>query len=496
MSLKIEVLWAWLDIIDISLKPKSDKEFVIYSDASLIDLGCVLIQKGKIVAYASRQLKLHERNYPTHDLELAAIVFTFKILRHYLYGEKRHVFTDHKSLKYLMSQKELNLRQRRWLELLKDYDLIFDYHPRKTNIITDALSRKNSNVKQEILQEAQSSSYLFHSGSNKMYGDLKQMYWWLEWKWERVTMDFMSELPLSPRKKDVIWVVVDCLTKYAHFIHVRLDYSLEKLAELYVFEIVGLHGVPLSIISNRDPRFTSRFWSELHEALGTKLHFSTAFHPQKDGQSEQVIQILEDMLRSCVLEFEGIWKRLKSRIITITSQVLKWPRTKLCLVENTKLSEKKLLGTDLIRETEEKVQVIRDCLKAASDRLKSYVDLKRKKVFHFGRKGKLSPRFFGSYEIIERIGPVAYRLALPSKLEKIHNIFHVSMLRRYSDPSHEISPIDVELHLDMSYSKELVKILAQEVKELRNKRIALIKVLWHRRGVEEATWDPKEAMRE
>jgi len=104
-----------------------------------------------------------------------------------------------------------------------------------------------------------------------------------EWKWDRVTMDFVSGLPLSASKKDAIWVVVDRLTKSAHFIPVRTDFSLDKLAELYVYQIVRLHGVPVSIVSDRDPRFTSRFWKKLQEALGTKLHFSTAFHPQTDG---------------------------------------------------------------------------------------------------------------------------------------------------------------------------------------------------------------------
>ena len=127
----------------VSVQPEPGKEFVIYIDASLNGLGCVLMQEGKVIAYASRQLKPHERNYPVHDLELVAIVFALKIWRHYLYGEKCHIYTDHKSLKYLMTQKDLNLRQRRWLELIKDYDLIIDYHPGKANVVADALSRKS-----------------------------------------------------------------------------------------------------------------------------------------------------------------------------------------------------------------------------------------------------------------------------------------------------------------------------------------------------------------
>ncbi|KAA3481005.1 Gag protease polyprotein [Gossypium australe] len=122
-------------------------------------------------------------------------------------------------------------------------------------------------------------------------------------------MDFVTGLPMTPKKKDAVWVIVDKLMKSAHFIPARVDYSLDKLAELYIAEVVRLHGVPISIISNRDPRFTSRFWKKLQEALGTRLNFSTAFHPQTDGQSKSVIQVLEDMLQCCVLEFVGSWEK-------------------------------------------------------------------------------------------------------------------------------------------------------------------------------------------
>ena len=119
-------------------------------------------------------------------------------------------------------------------------------------------------------------------------------------------MDFVSGLPLTQRKHDSVWVIVDRLTKLAHFIPVRIDYSMDPLAEQYVDEIVRLDGVSLSIVSDRDPRFTSRFWKELQLALGTRLNFSTTFHPQTDGQSERLIQVLEDMLRGCVMEFTGV----------------------------------------------------------------------------------------------------------------------------------------------------------------------------------------------
>ena len=318
---------------------------------------------------------------------------------------------------------------------------------------------------------------------------------------------------------------MDRLTKSAHFLPVRTDYSLDKLAELYIKEIVRLHGIPISIISDRDPRFTSRFWGKLQEALGTRLNFSTAFHPQTDGQSERVIQIMEDMLRSCVIDYEGSWDRhipliefvynnsFQSSIGMAPYEALygRKCRTPLCWTE---LSEKKVIGPDLIQETEEKVKMIRERLKISNDRQKSYADMKRKdiryeigekvflkvspwkKVMRFGKKDKLSPRFIGPYEVIEKVGPVAYRLALPPELEKIHSVFHVSMLWRYrSDPSHVVSSETIELRPDLTYEEDPVEILAREVKELRNKKIPLVKVLWRNHKTEEATWESEETMR-
>ncbi|XP_057996230.1 uncharacterized protein LOC131175596 [Hevea brasiliensis] len=187
-------------------------------------------------------------------------------------------------------------------------------------------------------------------------------------------------------------------------------------------------------------------------------------------------------------------------------------RTPVCWTE---LGEDKLVGPDLVKQTEEKVKIIKANLKIASDRQKSYADLKRKeieytvgdkvflkvspwkKILRFGRKGKLSPRFIGPYEVIERVGPVAYRLALPPELDKIHNVFHVSMLRRYrSDPSHVISMEEIEVQPDLTYEEEPIRILAREVKELRHKQIPLVKVLWKHHNTEEATWESEEMMRQ
>ena len=213
--------------------------------------------------------------------------------------------------------------------------------------------------------------------------------------------------------------MVDRLTKSAHFLPVRTDYSLNKLAKLYIREIVWLHGIPISIISDRDPRFTSRFWGKLQEALGTRLNFNTVFHPQTDGQSKRVIQVLEDMLRSCVIDYEGSWDRhiplfefvynnsfySGNRMAPYEALYGRKCRTPLCWTE---LSEKKIIGPDLIQETEEKVKMIREILKVATDRQKSYTDMRRKdiryeidkkvflkvsswkKVMRFRKNGKLS----------------------------------------------------------------------------------------------------------
>ncbi|CAH9116233.1 unnamed protein product [Cuscuta epithymum] len=616
----------------------------IYSDASIQGLGCVLMQNGKVIAYASRQLRKHEVNYPTHDLELGAVVFALKIWRHYLYGETCHIYTDHKSLKYVFTQKELNMRQRRWMELIKDYDLIIDYHPGKANVVADALSRKstsgtlltclqalrarvevstcgaliaqfevrptllgeisrsqaideecqkirerilegpvenfrirddglllfkdrvcipkNEELQRSILEEAHSSAYAMHPGGTKMYRDLKESYWWSgmkrdiaeyvsrcltcqqvkaehqhpagllqpltipEWKWEHVTMDFVVGLPRTVNNYDAVWVVVDRLTKSAHFLPINITYPLERLAKLYTEEIVRLHGVPISIVSDRDPRFTSRFWPKFQASLGTKLKFSTAFHPQTDGQSERVIQILEDMLRACALEFQGSWDKHLALVEfaynnSYQASIGMPPyealygrkcRTPLCWDE---VGEAKLEGIELVEITKAKVRIIRDRLKAAQDRQKSYADKRRrplefevgdevflrispwKGIIRFVSRGKLNPRYIGPFEILERIGAVAYRLKLTPELEKIHDVFHVSMLKKYiRDPSHILEKPPVEIRGDLQYAVEPVKIVGQQVKKLRNKEIPMVKVLWRSDRVEEETWETEVSMRE
>ena len=202
-------------------------------------------------------------------------------------------------------------------------------------------------------------------------------------------MDFVLGLPQTQKGNDAIWVIVDRLTKSAHFLAVHSTYSIEKLAQLYINEIVRLHGVPVSIVSDRDPRFTSQFWSKFQEALETKLKFSTTFHPQTDGQSERTIQTLEDMLRACVIDFIGSWDRhlplvefaynnsFQSSIGMAPYEALygRKCRTPLCWDE---VGERKLVNVELIDLTNDKVKVIRERLKTAQDRQKNYSDKRRK----------------------------------------------------------------------------------------------------------------------
>ena len=281
-------------------------------------------------------------------------------------------------------------------------------------------------------------------------------------------MDFVTGLPRTLGGDNAIWVIVDRLTKSAHFLPMKVNFSMDRLASLYIKEIVRMHGVPVSIVSDRDPRFTSRFWHSLQKALGTKLSFSTAFHPQTNGQSERVIQVLEDLLRACALDLKGNWddylplvefaynNSFQASIGMAPFEALygRRCRSPVCWDD---VGEKKLLGPEHVQLTVEKVSLIKERLKAEQSRQKSYDDNRRrdlefevgdhvflkvspmKSIMRFGRKGKLSPRFVGPFEVLERVGTLAYKVALPPSLSKIHNVFHVSTLRKcIYDPSHVV----------------------------------------------------------
>ncbi|KAJ8763030.1 hypothetical protein K2173_023235 [Erythroxylum novogranatense] len=285
------------------------------------------------------------------------------------------------------------MRQRRWLELLKDYDCTIEYHPGKANVVADALSRKSYNSVAQV-QVSRLSSLVQLRALN---------------------------VDLSLEQNDTLIATLKLRPVKAEH-----QAPAGKLHSLPIPEWKWEHiTMDFIMVSDRDPRFTSRFWGSLQTALGTKLSFSTAFHPQTDGQSERTIKTVEDMLRACVLEVSP-WRG----------------------------------------------------------------------VLRFGKKGKLSPRYIGPFEIIERIGPLAYRLTLPSEMAQIHNVFHVSMLKRYrSDPTHVILTQEIEVSSNLSYVEEPVKIIGYQNKQLRNRLIPMVKVLWKNHSSKEATWETEEHMR-
>ncbi|GJS14797.1 putative nucleotidyltransferase, ribonuclease H [Tanacetum coccineum] len=510
--------------------PDGIEDFVVFCDASNQGLGCVLMQRGK---------------------------------RHYLYGMKSVIYTDHKSLQHIFDQKELNMRQRRWIELFSDYECEIRYHPGKANVVADALSRKERSeafkeenapaerlhgldqqmerkeddslyfmdriwvplvggVRTIIMDEAHKTRYSVHPGADKMYHDLRDMYWWSgmkmdiatyvskcltcskvkaehqrpsgllqqpeipKWKWDNITMDFITKLPRSKSGHDTIWVVVDRLTKSTHFLATHEDYNMEKLARLYIDEIVARHGVPV-----------------------------TAYHPQTDGQSERTIQTLKDMLRACVIDFGGSWdvhlplvefsynNSYHSSIRCAPFEAL-YGRKCRSPVLWAEIGESRLIGLKLVQEMTDKVVLIKEKLKAARDRQKRYADNRQnplefevgdpvflkvspwKVVIRFGKKGKLAPRYVGPFEILERIGPVAYQLRLPEELSSVYDTFHMSSLKKCLADANLHVPLDeIKIDKTLCFVEEPIEIIDCKVQSLKRSKIPIVKVRWNlKRGPE------------
>ncbi|GKB58751.1 putative reverse transcriptase domain-containing protein [Tanacetum coccineum] len=412
-------------VLELIKEEKLYAKFILV--ARSLGLGCVLMQRGKVIAYASRQLEIHKKNYTTHDLELGAV--------------------------------------RRWIELFSDYDCEIRYHPGKTNVVADALSRKEreeasdkskglqrgldemielrndevlyyldqiwvplkGDVRTLIINEAHKSKYFVHPGADKMYYDLRDrpssLLWQAEipkWKCEGIAMDFVTKLPRTSSGYDTIWVIVDRLTKSAHFLPMREDYKMDRLAKLYLNEIVARHGVPIFIISDRDSQFTSRFWQSMQGALGTRGSW--------DVHLPLVEFSYDNSYHSCVrcALFEALYG-IKCRSPIMWAEV----------------GEVQLIGHELVQEITEKIS----------------------------KKGKLAPRFVGPFEIIEKVSPVTYMLDLLEKLNGVHDTFHVSNL------------------------KKCLADLTLQFKKLKRSRIAIVKGLWNSKHGPEFTWEREDQIK-
>ncbi|GJW12670.1 putative reverse transcriptase domain-containing protein [Tanacetum coccineum] len=429
----------------------------------------------------------HEKNLPTTDLEIGSYGVCSQDLETFtLRHELRCVMGRGRGI--LNAQVEARKEENYGTEDL--CGMIKNLEPRADGTL--CLKNRSwipcfGDLRALIMHESHKSKYSIHPGSDKMYQDLKKLYWWPNMKAKiatyNITMDFVTKLPKTTSGQDTIWVIVDRLIKSAHFLPMKETDTMEKLTRQYLKEVVSRHGVPVLIISDRDSKFTSHFWKSLNEALGTQLDMSTAYHPQTDGQSERTIQTLEDMLRAYhtsikVAPFEVLYGHKC--------------RSPICWAE---VGDAQLTGPEIIHETTEKIIQIKHRLQASRDRQRSYADKRRKPlefqvrdkvmlkvspwkgVIRFGKRGKPNPRYIGPFKILAKVEMVAYQLELPEQLSHVHSTFHVSNLKKCLSDEPLAIPLD-EIHVDdkLNFIEEPVEIMDREVKRLKQSRIPIVKV--------------------
>src|SRR4051812_37118627 len=338
-------------------------------------------------------------------------------------------------------------------------------------------------------------------------------------------MDFVTGFPLSWKKNNAIFVVIDNLSEVAHFFPVKDSISAAQLAELYTARVVSLHGIPKKISSDRGSLFTSKFWKAFQKAIGTTVVFSTAYHPQTSGQVEHVNQILEDMLRACVISFGMKWEEFltyaefsynNSYQASLQAAPFKVLYGRKCRtpLNWSEAGERQLLSPDVVQEAKDRVKMIREHLKAAQPRQKAYYDKRHHGVafkvgewaylrvsplrgtHRFGIKGKLAPRFVGPFRILKTQGPLAFRLELPDSLSMVHDVFHVSQLKQcFKQPEKAVDLGDIQLSADLSYPQRPVRVLETSERTTRNKTVKFMKLQWAHHSEKEATCEREDHLR-
>nr|GEU86109.1 putative reverse transcriptase domain-containing protein [Tanacetum cinerariifolium] len=379
-------------------------------------------------------------------------------------------------------------------ELFSDYDCEIRYHPGKANVVADALTRKERINPKRV----RAMNMIFQSSiKDRISAAQKEAVDEFAGLQRGIAMYFVTKLPRTSSGHDTIWVIMDRLTKSTYFLPIHEDYKMDRLARLYLNEILTRHGVLISIILNRDSHFTSRFWKSMQEALGTRLDMN--FGGSWDVHLPLVEFSYNNSYHSSVIcvMFEALYGR-KYRLPIMWADV----------------GEGQLIGHDLVQETIEKISQIKDRLKAARDHQKSYADKRRKPlefsmgdyvllkvspwkdVVLFGKKGKLAPRFVGLFEIIEKVGPVAYRLYFLEELNGVHDTFHVSNLKKcLADPTLQVPLDEIRIDAKLNFMEEPVENLEREFKKLKRSRITIVKVRWSSKRGPEFMWECKDQMK-
>ncbi|GKV20109.1 hypothetical protein SLEP1_g30273 [Rubroshorea leprosula] len=445
--------------------PDYGRPFEMHTDASDLAIGGVLMQDGHPIVFESHKLNDTERRYPVHDKEMTAIVHCLRVWRHYLLGSRFVIKTDNVATSYFQRQKKLTPKQARWQDILAEFDYVMEYKPGWANVVANALSRKAmftsiSRHESDILDRVKEG--LAHDPFAKSLMELARLS--LERPWECVTMDFISALPQSEGCRSIL-VVVDRFSKYRTFILAPWDCKAEEAACLFVKHVVKYWGLPRIIISDRDLRFTGKFWRELSKLMGSDLHFSMSFHPQTDGQTKQQSEATQQSPFKIVIGQQPLPPHYVTRGYTSAS-----PAT-----------------YNWAKDWQEQLDVAKVYLDKASKKMKKWVD-KERRLLEF-RVGdlvmvKLPAQQFKAYRQVHK------------GLLKIHPVFHVSMLKPFHGDHEDLAqgvsqrapPATIT-----SYDKQVSEILADRVIRqwgVPNHTEYLVK--WKDQLDDEASWEHEE----